>query len=212
MEKTIIYLVRHGQSLGNIEKFFCGQYDIDIAESGLYQAKLVADFLRDKEIDIIYSSDLIRAYKTAEITSILLNLPIIKNNGLREIDGGKWQKVLVKDLPIKFKDSYSLWSSNIGRSKCDGGESVEEFRNRIFAEIKKIIDLNIGKTILIFTHGMAIRCFASLCLNYNLDQIKDLKVPTNCSTTTIIYSNNEFILKEYAKDDYLKDVVTETVI
>ena len=54
-------MIRHGQSIGNLNRVYLGHTDWDLTELGYKQAELVCEYLKDEKIDIIYSSDLIRA-------------------------------------------------------------------------------------------------------------------------------------------------------
>ena len=85
------YLVRHGQSLGNLTNTFLGHTDLDLSDLGYSQAKSVCQYLSDRQIDVIYSSDLLRAYNTAKPLSRLLNKEINKSYNLREIYAGEWE-------------------------------------------------------------------------------------------------------------------------
>ena len=89
---TKIIVVRHAQSLANEKGIFIGHMDMDLSELGKKQAELLGKYLLDKAfpIDVIYSSDLSRAMKTAEPTAITHGLEIIPDARLREICGGDW--------------------------------------------------------------------------------------------------------------------------
>ena len=79
--------VRHGQSLGNKERAFLGHTDLDLSVLGYEQAELTAEFLKDRKIDKIYSSDLMRAYHTSLPLANILKLEPEKQEELREIFG-----------------------------------------------------------------------------------------------------------------------------
>ena len=64
---TTILLIRHGETDWNAEKIFRGRADIELNESGIKQAELLAQYLADEKIVAVYSSPLKRALKTAEI-------------------------------------------------------------------------------------------------------------------------------------------------
>ena len=63
---TELYLIRHGQSLGNFERRFLGHTDLDLTPLGYKQAQCAAAFFKDIKIDAVYSSDLLRAFNTAK--------------------------------------------------------------------------------------------------------------------------------------------------
>ena len=74
---TEIILARHGETEWNVEEVFRGRIDIELNETGMKQAELLAEYLRDVEIDAIYSSPLKRALKTAEIIAGYHKLVIV---------------------------------------------------------------------------------------------------------------------------------------
>ena len=64
--KTVIYILRHGESVSNRTGTFTGSNEVDLSELGYNQAEIAGEYLKDKGIDFIYSSPLSRAVKTAE--------------------------------------------------------------------------------------------------------------------------------------------------
>ncbi len=199
---TNIYLIRHGESEGNKRRAFLGHTDLDLTETGHIQAQNTAEFLKDVCADVIYSSDLKRAYSTALHTAEMKNLDIIKSKNLREIYAGDWENGLFCDLEKNFNESYSVWLTNIGKAKCDGGESVAELQLRIVDEISRIAAENDGKTVLIFTHATPIRVFKAFCDGRALDEIKDIPWATNASVTHAKYNDGRFKILEYGIDHF----------
>lgn len=208
MNTTKIYFIRHGESEGNKRDAFLGHTDLDLSPIGYKQAKLTAKFLKDIPCDAIYSSDLKRAYNTAVETSKLKGMQIIKNKNLREIFAGKWENQLFCTLEEEYKDTYKLWLENIGKAKCDEGESVEELQNRFVSEVEKIAKENMGKTVFIFTHATPIRVLKAKCDNATLDEIKNISWATNASVTIVEYKNDKLEMVEYSKDSFLGEFVT----
>jgi len=158
-----IYLIRHGESKANEKNLFLGHGDLDLTELGIEQAKKTAKYLKTVNADVIYSSDLLRAYNTAKQTANLINLPIVTDKGLREIDCGEWDFVPFDEIKVRFKDGYNVWINDVANAKCDGGESVREVQERLVKAVTKIANDNLGKTVLIFSHATAIRCFSAYC-------------------------------------------------
>lgn len=198
-----IYLVRHGQSTANVNDVFLGQHDLDLTELGYEQATLTANYLKDIPVDAIYSSDLSRAYHTAEATATLLGKKIITDIGLREIDGGEWEEMTFVDLWEKYYDSMITFTTDIGVSKIEGGESVKELFDRFNGTVEKIAKENDGKTIFIFSHATCLRCFATLCMGKDLKEMKDVPWPNNASVTEAEYENGKFKLIKYGFDDFM---------
>ncbi len=201
-----IYLVRHGESKANELNVFLGHGDLDLTEKGRLQAEKTANFLKDVKANAIYSSDLSRAYNTALATAEKLNLPIIKDKGLREIDAGEWDFMPYVELAKRDKEGITTWITNFSEAKCFGGESVKEVQKRMVSTIDKIVKENLGKTLLLFSHATSIRAFVAFCIDE-----KDMqKIPwvNNASVTVLEYNDGKYTLLEYGKDDFMDGIST----
>ncbi|HOP54967.1 MAG TPA: histidine phosphatase family protein, partial [Bacillota bacterium] len=95
---SIFYLVRHGTTQYNLENRFQGHLDIPLSNQGIEQAKKLADYLKDKKIDAIYTSDLKRAVQTAEYIAAAKSmkyrlLPSLREVDVGELEGLRWHEV-----------------------------------------------------------------------------------------------------------------------
>ncbi len=205
MSKTIIYFIRHGESQANKRDAFIGHTDLDLTKLGHQQAQMAAEYLKDIPADVIYASDLKRAYNTAMHTAEMKGMNVIKNENLREIYAGKWEDKTFNELENTFNDSYSVWLNDIDKAKCPDGETVEEMKERVVSEVMKIAEKNIGKTVFIFSHGTPIRAVNAVCKSCTL---KDVPWATNASITKAEYTNGKLDIVEYANDSYLGDMIT----
>lgn len=203
-----IYFIRHGESQANARNLFLGHGDLDLSEKGIAQAKKTAEYLSKLPIDVIYSSDLSRAFHTAEQTAKLLGLPVIKEKNLREIDCGEWDFMPFDQIRIKYEKSFNIWYTDVAHARCDGGESVAEVQERIVSAVTKIAKENPGKNVLIFSHATSIRCFAGYCTGKGVDGIQEIPWANNASVTEVEYVDGKFKMIEYGKDDFLCGIST----
>ena len=208
---TTVYLIRHGESEANRREAFLGHGDLDLTQKGREQACATADYLYSYEPkpDAIYSSDLQRAYHTAEKTAELFDMPIIKEKGLREIDAGLWENVTFSELRKRFTESFGLWSDNIGLSGCDGGETVMQLQNRIVSTVERIAQKHENSVVFLFCHATPIRVFAAHCLGKTPDTIKEVPWPTNASVTKAEYDGEHFRLTDYSQDGFMGELITK---
>lgn len=206
---TTIYLIRHGQSKANLADTFLGHHSMDLTELGHQQAKRTAAFLKDIHPDAIYSSDLSRAYQTAEATAILFDMPIVKEPRLREIWAGEWEEMPFLTIAEKFSESYRIWREDIGHAHPDGGESVVELQQRIVNVVTEIAKKHEDQTVFLFTHATPVRVLAAHVLNKTLDEIKDVSWASNASVTKVLYDNEKFSLLEYGRDDFMGEIGTK---
>ncbi len=162
---TRLIVVRHGQSEANAGAIFAGHSDFDLTDYGRRQAELVAEYLVAREhIDVIYSSDLLRAYNTALPTSRLTGIPIIKNTVIREISAGLWESKTVDYIREHFPEDFRTWREDYSAARCTGGEAISDVYLRAVPEICKIARENDGKTVLITTHAIVTRAFNAYAL------------------------------------------------
>ena len=206
MKTTKLYLIRHGESQGNQRDAFLGHTDLDLTDTGRMQALKTAEYLKRFPIDAIYSSDLLRAYHTAEATSALINIPITKEKRLREIFCGEWEDQPFSLLLEKYPQSYGAWINDIDNAHPDGGESTLELQRRVIEALQEIAANNLGKTVAVFTHATPIRCFTAYCKG--CEKIKSVPWASNASVTEVEYKNGRFQLVAYSQDDFLGDLVT----
>ena len=204
---TRFIFVRHGQSIANLEKIFAGNYDVDLSSLGHKQAQFTADFVsKNYQVDAIYSSDLKRAYETAEYIANLLGLEIQKEPGMREINAGKWEGCSFEELAIKYVDDYEIWLTDIGNARCTEGESVAELAKRVYVTIKQIADKNPNRTVLITTHGTPIRALQLHSTGSPLSNMKEIPWVSNASVTEMVYDNGKLIPINIALDAHLGEL------
>lgn len=204
--KTVICLIRHGESQANRRDAFLGHGNLELTEIGRAQAEMAATFLEKQGADAIYSSDLTRAHETAKATAGRLGLPVTTDPQLREIDAGDWDFLTFAELREQFTESFRVWTEDLENAVCDGGESVKELRKRILAAVTRIAEENKGRRVLIFSHGTPIRLMGAYAMGKALG---DIPWPANASTTTLEYENGCFRMVEYSREDYMGELVTK---
>lgn len=152
-----IYLTRHGETEWNVKRLIQGQKDIPLNKKGIKQAEKLGKELKNIHFDAIYSSDLKRASKTAEIIAGKRKLEIIKSTTLRERYFGKFQGEPFGDSRNKsiLELINRLKTTSIeDQNEIEGDESIIL---RLTTFLRKISIKCVGKTILVVSHGGTIR-------------------------------------------------------
>jgi broad specificity phosphatase PhoE len=163
MSVTKLYLIRHGQSGGNVEGRFGGHSPTPLSDLGREQALVTAEALSREQIDVIYSSDLLRAVQTAEPLAGKLGLDVNKTSAFRERDVGVLEGLTFRESKEKYpKDYYALINRNINHKITDG-ESYRHLLRRGTGALKEILRVHRGKKIVIYSHTGAI-CYLTLYL------------------------------------------------
>ena len=209
MKHTELYVIRHGQSEGNLQDLFLGHKDLDLTELGKKQALCVANFFHKIPVDAIFSSDLLRAYHTACPLAEMKGLSITKDAALREIYAGEWEGLSVPELNRKYPETSRVWWTDTGNGRPDGGESVEEVQKRVLSAVTGIAEDHLGQTVCIFSHFTPIYALKTAWAKVPLREMKHQPKPKNASVTHVRYENGAFQLVRYAFNDYLGDLASD---
>ncbi len=153
MKITRIYIIRHGQVVGHQELRYNGHYDVDITDEGLTQMHRLADLLKKEDIAAVYSSDLIRTIKGAEIISKDLNLTPIKLPAFRELHLGRWEGMTRTEAAEKYPEEAHFTFQDLANDKLQGGENLTELGERVLPALAEVIEHHNGKNVCLVLHG-----------------------------------------------------------
>lgn len=142
-----LLIVRHGQTDWNVAGKVQGSTDIELNETGKEQAKQTAQKLSDDPIDIIITSPLKRARKTAEIINETLKTELIIEEELRERNFGKLEGKTRKEFDFK-----KLWD-DVNKIEYDTVEELDTLFTRVSKLMQRIEKEYKDKTVLLVTHG-----------------------------------------------------------
>ena len=152
---TEILLARHGETDWNSQGRWQGHADRPLNDVGREQARELAEALADRTIDVVYSSDLIRAHETARIVADRLGLTVEVDAGLREVDVGDWSGRGHDEVKRADPEGFRRWQE--GGQGWSGGESYDQMGSRVVGTVLRLAERHPGGTILIVSHGGSIR-------------------------------------------------------
>ena len=199
---TQIILARHGETEWNLSEVFRGRIDVELNETGMKQAKLLAEHLSNLKIEAVYSSPLKRALKTAEMIADYHKLDVEITAGLIDFDYGEWQGLPHQEVKDKYKELYTEWINNPHRVKMPAGESLTEVRKRAVAVVDSVIAKYEG-TVVLISHRVVNKVL--ICALLGLDNSHFWSIKQDIGGITIfIYENKQFILTEHNNTSYLK--------
>ena len=160
---TILVLIRHGQSLWNAENRFTGWTDIDLSKKGENEAKAAGEKLENVSFDVVHTSALMRAQRTAEIiikhNKKAQDIPTYKDERLNERHYGSLQGLNKTETAEKYgAEQVHIWRRSFDISPPDG-ESLKMTAERTLPYFKDDVlkHLNEGKNVLISAHGNPLR-------------------------------------------------------
>lgn len=207
---TKFLIIRHGQSTANLEERYAGWYDAPLTELGRKQAAITTDYiLKNYHVDAVYSSDLIRAVETVKEIAARANVPLVKEKALREIDGGEWEGKQVEEIARKYPEQAYLWKTDIGKARPTGGESFAELQVRIDSAFRKIAAENDGKTVVVASHGGAIRTMQCLFENVPIEDMRKVPWTPNASVSEVNYENGKYTPVRLGYTGHLGTLITE---
>ncbi len=192
-----LVLIRHGQSLWNAENKFTGWTDIGLSEKGIKEAENAGKILEDVEFDVVHTSALIRAQKTAEI--IIENnkkpegIPVHKDKRLNERHYGSLQGLNKKETAEKYgAEQVHIWRRSFDVPPPDG-ESLKMNAERTLPYFKENIigDLKNGKNVLVAAHGNSLRSIVMFIENISKENVVKLEIQTGVPRT-YVFENDIF--------------------
>jgi probable phosphoglycerate mutase len=147
-------LARHGETEWNRVGRWQGHADQPLNETGRRQAAELAAALTGDGVAAVYSSDLRRASETARVVGDVLGLPVTEDPALREIDVGSWSGLTRDEVRERYPDGFERW---LGGEIGHDGESREQLTDRVVGAVERIAAAHDEETVLVVTHGGAIR-------------------------------------------------------
>ncbi|DAC63655.1 MAG: 2,3-diphosphoglycerate-dependent phosphoglycerate mutase [Euryarchaeota archaeon] len=194
---AILVLIRHGQSLWNAENRFTGWTDIDLSKKGEKEAKAAGEKLENVSFDVVHTSALMRAQRTAEIiiknNKISENIPTYKDERLNERHYGSLQGLNKTETAEKYgPEQVHIWRRSFDIAPPDG-ESLKMTAERTLPYFKEDVlkHLNEGKNVLISAHGNSLRSIVMHIENISKEDIVKLEIQTGVPRT-YQYKDNIF--------------------
>ena len=204
-----LILLRHGQSQWNLENRFTGWEDVPLTEQGIAEAKVAGQLMKKNKvhIDVIFSSVLQRATKTAELAIKEMNLEQLWSNGqllmtkdhsLNERDYGDLVGLNKEETANKYgKEQVRIWRRSYDVSP-PGGESLENVVTRVKPYFINFIEpkINEGQDVLIAAHGNSLRASMIQVGLYKAEEISKIEIPTG-SPFVITYESGKVVNSKY---------------
>jgi probable phosphoglycerate mutase len=201
---TTIILVRHGETDWNVEEIFRGGIDVELNDTGIKQAQLLAEYLADVPIEEIYSSPLKRALKTADLIARHRNVSVKVASELTDFNYGEWQGLSHGIVKEKYTELYGEWLKNPHLVKMPKGESLDEVRKRAVGLVEKVIAKHEG-TVALVSHRVIHKVLICALLGLDNSHFWNIKLDT-CGVTVFTYENERFVLVRHNDTSFLKPI------
>lgn len=191
-----LYLIRHGETDWNIVKRLQGSTDIPLNEKGEALARKTSEGMKGIPVDLIITSPLKRAYRTAQLIRGERDIPIVVDERIREICFGDYEGLISKaeGYNIPDPDFSNFFKKTEAYKTPPNGESVQSLLKRtksFLDELKNREDLK-NKNILISSHGAAVRAMLCNVEGSGIAHFWGSGVHKNCGVSCLELFESEF--------------------
>ncbi|RRD40520.1 histidine phosphatase family protein [Leptotrichia sp. OH3620_COT-345] len=198
IRQTDIVFIRHGETDMNKSKLYFGHLDPELNETGKEQLKKTKKLLKyfEKNIDIVFSSNLKRCVESMEILKINQKIKKILLEEFKEINFGIFEGKTYEEIVSEFPEEAEKMNNNWRTFKVQGGESLEEVMRRVVTKLKELINKYKNKKLIIVTHAGVIKTIVSYYLYGNLDGYWKIRID-NGSMTKMCVLEDGFVYFDY---------------
>ncbi len=190
-----LILVRHGTTICNEGGALSGLTDSKLSGKGKLQAIKIAQYLKDENIDKIYTTPFSRTKETVKELAEIKNIQIEETNQLNEINFGDFEGLPFNAIKEKWPEEVEKMINKGFEYKYPNGESLVDTFTRVRSEVKKIISENDNSTVLICSHGGTIRNIISYLLCDDYKHHWNFRID-NGSITEIEVENNFAVINK----------------
>jgi probable phosphoglycerate mutase len=204
LQVTRILAVRHGETAWNRDARIQGHTDIALNAHGRWQARQLAQALRDEPITACYASDMSRAHETAQAVADRHGHKVEVHVGLRERGFGVFEGQTWVELQAAYPAETEAWRKRLPDFAPPGGESLLQLQARVVATVNELAARHLGEQVLMVAHG------GVLDMLYRLATRLDLQAPrswelTNTAVNRLLWSPEGLSLVGWADTTHLQE-------
>jgi alpha-ribazole phosphatase len=177
MQRTRIYLVRHGQVEGHEEKRYNGQVNVPLTPLGKMQSDRVCDCLHDVVLDAVY------------------NLTVVTHEALRELHIGDWEGRTWAELQEAYPDDWQARLQDLVNFQVPGGESLQDAADRIRPIIEQMLARHRGGDIALIAHGGVNRIILLDAIGAPLQQAFSIEQDYGCVNIIDYFNDGHSLVK-----------------
>ena len=205
---TRVIAIRHGETAWNRAARIQGQLDIDLNDTGLWQARQLGLALADAGITALYASDLSRARQTAQAVAEHTRLAVVTDSGLRERGFGVFEGLSFAEVEQRWPAQALRWRQRDPAFGPAGGEVLAEFYARSIACATRLAEQHPGETIALVAHGGVMDCLYRAASRVSLQAPRSWELG-NASINRLLYSEQGFTLVGWNDSFHLEDDAAE---
>lgn len=186
-EPTRIIAIRHGETDWNAQGRIQGHQDVALNDTGLRQARQVAQGLRQEAVQRIYSSDLQRALQTAQAIAQTTGAPLVADPRLRERSFGEYEGLRFVQVQTEAPEHARRWRERDPHYTPEGGENLTALRQRIAATVDELAARHTGQLIVLVAHGGVMDVLYRLATRQHLQAARTWQLP-NAAVNRLLWN------------------------
>ena len=199
-----LVLVRHGQTLWNMDKIYRGRSDVGLDDVGIKQAELLGKYFSNHGLEAIFSSPLKRALDTANIIARYQRIDVQIDENLVDFNYGEWQCLPEREVKRLYPALLNEWHNNPHKVRMPGGESLEDVRKRVIEVINDILANYQGSVVLV-SHRVVNKVL--ICSLLGLDNSHFWNIKQDVGVITVFnYLDGRYILTRHNDVSHLKEL------
>lgn len=171
----LLYLLRHGETVWNVERRIQGVSNTPLNDVGLAQASALIPLLRGRPFAALYSSTLRRARQTADILGDALGLEVREDARLVEMDQGDIEGMNFEQIEEKFNGFMDRWRSVPAEVQMPGGENLQQLQARAWAALEDIQAEHPDEMVIAVSHNLTISALMCRVLEIDLNSIRRMR-------------------------------------
>jgi len=197
--------------LGGDEKRYKGHIDVPLSDEGIAQIERLAVHIKERTdgnarwgvmkgtsagydeqsgvIRSVYTSDLSRAIRSAEIIAAPFGLEPVQVAAFRERSFGEWEGMSFDEIRSSYPDDFNAWAGNPVKFSPRGGESTEAVRDRVMPGFGEVLSKHGGEKIAIVAHGGITRIILCEVLSIPLQNIFRIEQNFGCMNVIEFYDD-----------------------
>lgn len=203
MDPTRIIAVRHGETAWNVDSRIQGQLDVGLNENGRWQAQRVGEALAGEPIAAVYSSDLGRAWQTAEPIGEVAGAPVVPEQRLRERCFGMFEGKTFDEIHATWPEQAQAWRKRVPDwQPPEGGESLVELRQRVVEVLVDLASRHPGEQIVVVAHGGVLDALYRVATGQEVNAPRTWELP-NGAINRLLWTPQGFTLVGWSDTQHL---------
>lgn len=194
-----LVLIRHGESIGNLNQVIYGRTDYELTQKGVEQSEAVRQQLSNENLLTIYSSPLKRALHLAQLIAQDHGVQVHIDKRISEMNYGLFEGLTPQEVEIQYGESYQNYLNHYETYIIPEGEGYFEFRERVYDFLQMLLTKE--GTFIIVTHSGVIRECLIYLLALNPEQVWHFKIEPAC-TIHISYNKGYGVLEQMRMCSY----------